>query len=70
MKYESYISSEEPKALKPQTKEEFGYFLAGLIDSDGHIRKNGSVVIAFNVKEVSVAYYLKKIIGSGARFTK
>nr|AOC61521.1 putative LAGLIDADG homing endonuclease [Rhexinema sarcinoideum] len=56
----------ELKALKPQNYEEFGYFLAGLIDADGHIRKNGSVVIAFHLKEKSVACYLKKVIGFGS----
>lgn len=62
---ERIISSCELKALKPQTKEEFGYFLAGLIDSDGYIRKNGSIVIAFNYKEKSVSCYRKKVISSG-----
>lgn len=56
----------ELKALKPQNQEEFGYFLAGLIDADGHIKKNGSVVIAFHLKEISVAYYLKNVIGFGS----
>nr|AOC61567.1 putative LAGLIDADG homing endonuclease [Gloeotilopsis planctonica] len=50
----------------PQTKADFGHFLAGLIDSDGHIRKNGFVVIAFHSKEISVAYYLKKVLNSGS----
>ena len=27
------------KHVKPKNSEEFGYWLAGLIDADGHIRK-------------------------------
>jgi len=53
------------KAKKPQTLEEFGHFLAGLIDSDGHITKDGCVNIAFNTNDISVAYYIKKMIGYG-----
>jgi hypothetical protein len=30
-----------------QTKDEFGFFLAGLIDADGHIAKLGYVQIDF-----------------------
>jgi hypothetical protein len=59
------ISRHAPKTLKPQTKEEFSYFLAGLIDSDGHISKPGYVQIDFNLNEISVAYYIKSMIGYG-----
>jgi hypothetical protein len=59
------ISIKAPRAFKPQTKDEFGYFLAGLIDADGHISKPGYVQIDFNVKEASIAYYIKTIIGHG-----
>nr|YP_025806.1 putative site-specific DNA endonuclease [Tupiella akineta]AAQ18765.1 putative site-specific DNA endonuclease [Tupiella akineta] len=59
------ISIHAPKAKKPQTKEEFGQFLAGLIDSDGHITKDGCVNIAFNTNDISVAYYIKSAIGYG-----
>lgn len=55
-----------PKPRKPQTKEEFGYFLAGLIDADGHINKRGHIDIAFHTNEVSVAYYIKAILGLGS----
>nr|YP_636268.1 putative site-specific DNA endonuclease [Tupiella akineta]AAV80690.1 putative site-specific DNA endonuclease [Tupiella akineta] len=59
------VSIHPPKTLKPQTREEFGYFLAGLIDSDGHISKPGYVQIDFNVNEINVAYYIKSMIGYG-----
>ena len=56
------------KARKPQTKEQFGYFLAGVIDADGHIEKGGNVCLAFHERELSVALYIKKIIGYGSIF--
>jgi hypothetical protein len=60
------LSEKAPKPRKPQTKSEFGYFLAGLIDADGHINKNGYIEIAFHTNEISVAYYIKKVIGFGS----
>lgn len=60
------ISIHAPKAQKPCTKEQLGYFLAGLIDADGHIDTYGYVRIAFHEKDVSVAYYIKKILGYGS----
>jgi hypothetical protein len=65
MKDRPLISIHAPKALKPQTQEEFGSFLAGLIDSDGHISKL-HINISFNFKDISVAYYVKKSIGFGS----
>ena len=59
------ISIHAPLPLKPRTKEEFGYFLAGLIDADGHIAGPGYVQIDFNVREIGVAYYIKKCIAYG-----
>nr|AOC61560.1 putative LAGLIDADG homing endonuclease [Gloeotilopsis planctonica] len=65
MKEKYCISTFAPKALKPQTKEEFGYFLAGLIDADGHISKAGYVQVDFHANDKSVAYLLQKVIGCG-----
>jgi len=62
----SYVNMHAPRALKPKTKTEIGYFLAGLIDSDGHINNLGYVVISFNLNDISVAYYIRKIIGYGS----
>lgn len=54
------------KHVKPQTPEESGYWLAGLVDADGHIaRKNGDLVINGHSRDLSIAYYIKKLIGSG-----
>lgn len=65
VKLKPIISIHAPKVLKPQTDEEFGYFLAGLIDSEGSIEKSGYLQINFNVLDISVAYYIKKKIGYG-----
>ncbi len=59
------ISIHAPKARKPQTKDEFGFFLAGLIDASGHIKKAGYVQIDFNIQEISTAHYIKKCLGYG-----
>lgn len=59
--------SESPlKAAKPQNNSKFGYWLAGLIDSDGHITNpRGYVQIAFHSNDLSVAHYVKHVIGYG-----
>jgi LAGLIDADG endonuclease/LAGLIDADG-like domain len=53
------------KQKKPQNSEELGYFLAGLIDADGHINKK-ELAITFHTNDLSVAYNLKKVIGYGS----
>ena len=67
-KYITTISKPAPKALKPRSKEEFGYFLAGLMDSDGCITQEGYIRIAFHVNEIRVVYYLKAVIGYGKAY--
>lgn len=43
---------------------EFGYYLAGLIEGNGEIKKN-SIEIKYNKKDIQAAYWLKKRIGAG-----
>lgn len=64
-KNRNIISEHAPKAKKPLTDSEFGYFLAGLIDGGGHISKQGHLLILFHEKDISVAYYLKKALNHG-----
>jgi LAGLIDADG endonuclease len=64
-KNKNIISEHAPKAKKPFTDSEFGSFLAGLIDGGGHISKQGHLLILFHEKDVSVAYYLKKMLNYG-----
>ena len=58
------IDVHRPK-LKKLTLEQFSFFLAGLIDADGHINKLGYLIISFHRRDLSVAYDIKKRIGYG-----
>ena len=43
--------------------EQFGYYLAGLIDGDGHFSKARQLVIVFSSPDAFLAYYLKEKLG-------
>lgn len=64
----SYVSAHRPKHkhLQPNDTIQLGFFLAGLIDSDGHINKQAQLVIAFHSFEVGCAYWIKSVIGYGS----
>jgi hypothetical protein len=51
--------------IKPKSKKDFGFYLAGLIDGDGHFSNAQQLVIVFNISDSSLAYYIKKRIGYG-----
>lgn len=53
------------KGIRPSTKTDLGYYLAGLIEGDGHISSQNQIVITFHETDVSLAYFLKEIIGYG-----
>lgn len=59
------ISEHVPTHFKPLNDDQFGHYLAGLIDGDGHFSSELQLVICFNSKDKFLAYYLKKIIGFG-----
>ena len=59
------ISIHVPKHLKPLNDDQFGHYLAGLIDGDGHFSKQQQLIISFNYLDVSLAYYLKSRLGLG-----
>lgn len=59
------ISDHLDKHRKPETIEELGYYLAGLIEGDGYIGDN-RIEIAFHMDDISSAYYIKKRIGYGS----
>ena len=44
--------------------EQFGYYLAGLIEGNGKLNKD-SIEINFNKNDIQAAYWLKKRIGAG-----
>jgi hypothetical protein len=58
------ISVHVPTHLKPITDQNFGYYLAGLIDGLGHFSKK-QLVLVFNELDASLAYYIKAKIGYG-----
>jgi hypothetical protein len=60
------ISVHVPKHLKPLNDEQFGHYLAGLIDGDGHFSSKQQLVIVFHLLDVSLAYYIKSKIGFGS----
>jgi hypothetical protein len=52
------------KHNRPSNDNDFGYYLAGLIEGDGYIGKR-SIEIAFHIDDISLAYYIKERIGYG-----
>lgn len=67
--YNSYsslpkISEHVPKHNSNLTEQEWGYFLAGLIEGDGWFGDN-QLHIMFSERDVSLAYLIKKRIGHG-----
>jgi hypothetical protein len=59
------LSDHLEKHRKPETLEELGYYLAGLIEGDGYIG-DSRIEIAFHMDDISSAYYIKKRIGYGS----
>lgn len=59
------ITIHVPTHLKPLNDEQFGHYLAGLIDGVGHFSSQQQLVIVFSSPDVQLAYYIKKIIGFG-----
>jgi len=59
------VSMHRPKPELPTSDEDFGYFFAGLVDSDGHFDKIPQLVISFHLNDMRVAYFIKSFIGHG-----
>nr|YP_009690359.1 LAGLIDADG homing endonuclease [Phellinus lamaoensis]QEG57139.1 LAGLIDADG homing endonuclease [Phellinus lamaoensis] len=60
------VSVHVPRHLKPVTDDQFGHYLAGLIDGDGHFSSKQQLVIVFHSSDVSLAFYIKKYLGFGS----
>lgn len=60
------ISEHVPTHLKPVNDDQFGHYLAGLIDGDGHFNSKQQLVLVFNSLDASLAYYIKKRVGFGS----
>nr|QKS32137.1 LAGLIDADG endonuclease [Sphaerobolus stellatus] len=59
------ISIHVPTHLRPESENDFGHYLAGLIDGDGHFSKALQLVIVFNELDASLAYFIKEKLGFG-----
>jgi hypothetical protein len=59
------INEYRPKKYRYTNKSDLGYYLAGLIDGDGHFDTQGKIVICFNEKDKALAYQIKSCIGYG-----
>jgi hypothetical protein len=60
-----YISDHLNKHVRPKSDEEFGYYLAGLIEGDGYFGDH-IFEIAFHKEDTFLAYFIKKQIGYGS----
>ena len=60
------VSAIRPKLVRPNNNEDFSYYLAGLIDGDGHFSNINQLIIVFHINDVSLAYYIKKKLGYGS----
>jgi len=59
------LSIHVPTHLRPESENDFGHYLAGLIDGDGHFSKALQLVIVFNELDASLAYFIKEKLGFG-----
>lgn len=59
------ISIHVPTHLKPLNDSQFGYYLAGLIEGNGHFSKIYQLIITFRESDISLAYFIKSYIGYG-----
>ena len=59
------ISIHRPTQLRHDSIQTFSFFLAGIIDGDGHFSEIPQLVICFHEKDIHVAYFLKKQIQYG-----
>lgn len=58
------ISQHVTTHLKP-INHEFGHYLSGLIEGDGHFSKQKQLIIVFNHLDISLAYFIKSRLGCG-----
>ena len=60
------ISVHVPVHKIPANDNEFGNYLAGLIEGDGHFSSKQQLVIVFNSSDNYLAYLIKRYIGYGS----
>lgn len=64
---ENVVAASEhvPTHRKPFNDSDFGQYLAGLIDGDGHFSTQRQLCIAFHSADAPLAYFVKSSIGFG-----
>jgi hypothetical protein len=60
------ISVHVPRHLKPINQDQFGHYLAGLIDGSGQFNDKQELIIDFHALDASLAYFIKKRLGYGS----
>jgi len=63
-----FLSIHKPNHKYPLNNNQYGYYIAGLIDGDGYISRKldqNKIVICFNKKDISLAYLLKSFLNNG-----
>jgi hypothetical protein len=53
------------KHSKPESDEDFGYYIAGLIEGDGYIGERGFEIV-FHEHDLNTAHYIKGWLGYGS----
>jgi hypothetical protein len=59
------ISNHIPSHLKPVNENQFGHYLAGLIDGDGQFSSQQQLVLVFHSLDANLAYYIKEQLECG-----
>jgi|TARA_B110001452_G_scaffold178677_1_gene149921 hypothetical protein len=65
MKKQLSLHKASKRSIKDLRDHDFGHYLAGLIDGDGHISSLGHIVISFNTRDERSAFELRTRIGFG-----
>ena len=60
------ISNHVPRHLKPVSDDQFGHYLAGLIEGDGHFSSAQQLVIVFHSLDASLAFFIKEKLNCGS----
>jgi len=63
-----FLSIHKPNHKYPLNNNQYGYYIAGLIDGDGYISRQldqNKIVICFNKKDISLAYLLISFLNNG-----
>jgi hypothetical protein len=51
------LSMHESKHRKPKSDYDFGYYLADLIEINGHFNKQNKLIIPFHLKYIKLIYF-------------